>query len=204
VNDQPVSNRILAGAFTFIGLGVVWVVIVSNLPSQQELAAKESMQPLVQAAATHAAAEPVLDLSIPGVPASPPPFEIAPSAAPAESPSGPPARDTRAGQVARLRCEAEVERFCPGAADGQGRRECLEKRVEQLSFTCQHQVRERLVRWKEERNRLTLACEADSRRFCPDLRLGGGPALQCLQQHAQELSDRCYEKLPKGTLYFKQ
>jgi Cysteine rich repeat len=112
--------------------------------------------------------------------------------------------DRRAAQVARLRCEAEVEQLCPEAADGSGRRQCLEKRTQQLSAACQQQVRERLVRWKEERSRLILACQADIKRFCPDVRLGGGQQLQCLQQHAQELSDGCYGMLPKGTLYFKQ
>ena len=200
MSDQHVSHRMLAGTFTFIGLGVVWVLIASNLPSQQELAAKESPPSAIQAAATDTVRQPVLDLSIPGVPASPTPSEKLPSAPRAEM--SPPS-DITAGQVARLRCEAEVEHLCPGAADGSGRRQCLEKRAQQLSFTCQQQVRERLVRWKEDRNRLTLACQADSRRFCSDARPGGGHALQCLQQHAQELSDRCYEMLPKGTLYLK-
>jgi hypothetical protein len=49
---------------------------------------------------------------------------------------------------------------------------------------------------------VTAACQADIKRFCSK-RPGAG-ALQCLQQHAQELSDGCYERLPKGTLYFKQ
>jgi hypothetical protein len=51
---------------------------------------------------------------------------------------------------------------------------------------------------------LTLACQADIRRFCPDVKSGGRQTLQCLQHHAQELSDGCYGMLPKGTLYFKQ
>ena len=70
MSQQPISNRILAGALTFLGLGVVWMVIVSNLPSQQELSAMESPQLAPQAVATMVQ-EPVLDLSIPGVPATP-------------------------------------------------------------------------------------------------------------------------------------
>ena len=200
VNQHPLSNRILAGTLTFVGLGLVWLTIVNNLPSHHELSAKEP--PLTQAAATQIPPEPVLDLSIPGVPAVPPVPEPAPSVVTPEIPAVS-APNPRAAQVARLRCEAEVAQLCPEVSDGSGRRQCLEKRAQELSASCQQQMRERLVRWKEERNRLTLACQADLRRFCPDVSPGGRHQLQCLQRHAQELSDGCYGMLPKGTLNFK-
>jgi hypothetical protein len=203
--SQPLSNRILAGALTFLGLGVVWMVIIGNLPSQQDLSANESLQPPAQAAATKPVPEPVLDLSIPGVPPAPQPASETPGAsAMTDRPPASMPFDRRAAQVARLRCEAEVEQVCPEASDGSGRRQCLEKRAQQLSAPCQQQIRERLVRWKEERSRLILACQADIKHFCPDVRPGGGQPLQCLQQHAQELADGCYGMLPKGRLYFKQ
>jgi hypothetical protein len=201
MSQQPVSNRILAGAVTFIGLGIVWIAILNNLPSQQELSAKESPQSAAQTAPTRPLSEPVLDLSIPGVPAPPSRDTTAPVTM-AERPSSPAAAlDPRTAQVARLRCEAEIEQFCPEATDGLGRRQCLEKHAQRLPVSCHQQVRERLVKWKEERSRITLACQADIRRFCRDA--GTGRQLQCLQQHAQELSDGCYETLPKGALYFK-
>jgi hypothetical protein len=204
MSQQPVSNRILAGAVTFIGLGIVWIAVVNNLPSQQELSAKESLQSAAQTAPARPVPEPVLDLSIPGVPAAPPPADTMASATGAQRPSSPAALDPRVAQVARLRCEADIEQLCPEAADGLGRRQCLEKHAQRLPVPCQQQVRERLVKWKEERSRITLACQADIRRFCRDAGPGGVHQLQCLQQHAQELSDRCYETLPKGALYFKQ
>lgn len=200
MSQQHFSNRILAGALTFLGLGVVWMVIVSNLPSQQELSAMESPQ-LTPQAATNTVQEPVLDLSIPGVPATPSASGTPSFAATADSPTVP---DLRAAQVARLRCEAEVVQLCPEASDRSGRYQCLEKRAQRLSVACQEQIRKRLVRWKEERGRLILACQADLRRFCPDARPGSGDSLQCLKHHAQELSDECYGMLPKGTLRFKQ
>ena len=202
MSQQPLSSRILAGAMTFVGLGLVWMAIASNLPSQQELSAKESPQPPAHAVPV-TLPEPVLDLSIPGVPATPPASETQPAATADRSSVSAPT-DPRAAQVARLRCEAEVEQLCPEAPDGSGRRQCLEKRAQQLSAPCHQQMRDRLVKWKEERSRLTLACQADIRRFCPDVKPGGGETLQCLQHHAQELSDGCYGMLPKGTLYFKQ
>lgn len=204
MSHHPVSNRILAGAVTFVGLGIVWIAIVNNLPSQQELSAKESPQSAAPTAPVGAAPGPVLDLSIPGVPSALPPAETAVAATGAERLSSPAAHDPRAAQVARLRCEAEIEQLCPEATDVSGRRQCLEKHAQRLPVPCQQQVRERLVRWKEERSRITLACQADIRRFCRDAGPGGVPQLQCLQQHAPELSDGCYATLPKGALYFKQ
>jgi hypothetical protein len=203
MSQHPLLSRMLAGTITFVGLGLAWLVIVNNFPSQQDLSAKESLQPATQAATAQPASEPMLDLSIPGVPATRPAAET-PSAEAADIPPASGPLDSRMAQVARLRCEAEVEELCPERADGSGRRSCLEKRARLLSAPCQQQIRERLVRWKGERGQLKLACQADIRRFCPDLRQVGGQTLQCLQQHAQELSDGCYATLPKGALYFKQ
>jgi hypothetical protein len=203
MSQQPVFNRILAGAVTFVGLGIVWVAIVNNLPSQQELSAKESPAPNAQSVQAQPVPVPVLDLSIPGVPSGPQASEPSRGTRRGEIPPAVTALDPRTAQVARLRCEAEVEQLCPEASDGQGRRQCLEKRAQHLPAACQQQIRERLVKWKEERSQFKLACQADTRRFCPDLRPGVGQTLQCLQQHAQEVSDGCYEMLPKGTLYFK-
>jgi hypothetical protein len=202
MSQQPLSNRILAGAVTFIGLGLVWIVIANNLPSQQELSAKESPPSPVQTAAALAVPEPVLDLSIPGVP-PPPTAEKATPPTAAKSPTSA-AVDPRTAQIARLRCEAEVEALCPEAMDGSGRRQCVETHAQRLPAVCQQQLRERLVKWREERSRLMLACQADMKRFCPDARPRGGYQVQCLQQHARELSDGCYGMLPKGALYFKQ
>jgi hypothetical protein len=203
MSQQPLSNRILAGAVTFIGLGLVWIVIVNNLPSQQELSAKESPQSAVQTAPALAVPEPVLDLSIPGVPTLPPTAEkTTPPTAATRPPSA--GVDPRTAQIARLRCEAEVEELCPEAMDGSGRRHCVETHAQRLPAVCQQQLRERLVKWKEERSRLMLACQADIKRFCRDAGQGGVRQLQCLQQHARELSDGCYGMLPKGALYFKQ
>jgi hypothetical protein len=203
MSQQPVFNRILAGGVTFVGLGIVWIAIVNNIPSQQDLSAKESPPPSAQGAQAERVPEPVLDLSIPGAPSAPQPSERPPAAAWGQVPTRATASDPRAAQVARLRCEAEVEALCPEASDGLGRRQCLETRAQHLTGACQEQLRERLVKWKEERSQFKVACQTDIKRFCPDLRPGVGQTLQCLQQHAQQVSDGCYEMLPKGTLYFK-
>ena len=48
MSQQPIFNRIFAGAVTFIALGVVWIAIVNNIPSQQELSAREPSPPTIQ------------------------------------------------------------------------------------------------------------------------------------------------------------
>jgi hypothetical protein len=202
--QQHASVRILAGAVTFMGLGLVWMAIVSSLPSEQDLSAKELSPRQGTASVTmfKTPPEPTLDLSIPGVPPVPP---VPPERSqPTTAPSTVARLDPRAVQVARLRCEAEAEQLCPESPEGLARKQCQERRMQQLPAPCQLQLRERLVKWKEERSRLTAACEADMNRFCSAVKPGSRQMLQCLQEHAQELSDRCYGTLPKGTVYFKQ
>jgi hypothetical protein len=179
MSEHTLSNRILAGALTFIALGLIWVAIVSSLPSEQELAAKEA--PIVPRAVSKSLPEPTLDLSIPGVRATQP-ARVPLTTVAAERPFVSKPLDPRVAQLSRLRCEAEVEQLCPESLDGTARKQCFEQRTPQLSVSCQHQV--------------------DIKRFCP-MKPGGGELLQCLQQHAQELSDGCYERLPKGALHLK-
>lgn len=209
---QPhASGRFLAGAFTVVGLGLVWLAVVISLPSRQEIAAKEPVlsQRAIPAATVKPSPEPTLDLSIPGVPSLPPAGSSGPSdgdqtgaAGLVSSTAGQP--DPHIAQVARLRCEAEIEQLCPDSPEGSGRKKCLEQRARHLAAPCQQQLRERLVKWKEERSRFLTACQTDVARWCSSVKPGGGKILQCLQEHAQEVSDRCYETLPKGTVYFKQ
>src|SRR5690242_16321474 len=142
--QQQASIRILAGAFSFMGLGLAWVAIVASLPSLQELSAKEPPPQLRPMSAVPAkpSPEPILDLSIPGVPAAPwVPSDQNPPGAAVKTPSGVALLDPRAAQVARLRCDVEVERLCSDSPEGPARKQCLEKRAQQLSMSCQQQLR---------------------------------------------------------------
>ncbi|HET7910253.1 MAG TPA: hypothetical protein VFL19_06055, partial [Nitrospira sp.] len=98
MGQQAPSSRILAATITFVGLGMAWLVIVNNLPSQQELSAKESLHPIGQAVSAQPAPEPVLDLSIPGVAPTAPASE-APSTPAADLPPAPMPMDSRMAQV---------------------------------------------------------------------------------------------------------
>jgi hypothetical protein len=74
--------------------------------------------------------------------------------------------------------------------------------LKQLPQACQSIVRQRIVRWKEAEG-YRLACGDDVMRLCRGVQPGEGRILQCLQDHEQELSDRCYQTLPKGQLLLR-
>jgi Cysteine rich repeat len=199
--QQHASGRIFAVLFTVLGLGLVWLTVVFSLPSEQELSAREQrLTPrAVVASESQPMSEPTLDLSIPGVPSGAP---VSPNQNQPDNISGVSSIITtqhgpHEAQIAYLRCEAEIGRLCPDSPEGPARRQCLEKQEQKLSMPCQQQLRERFVRWKQERRRLVTSCQADVKRWCSSVRAGEGQILQCLH-----LSDRCYETLPKGTVYF--
>lgn len=200
-------SRIAAGAVTVVGLTAVWLAVVTSLPTQEELTGNALRPVRVATAASPVRAEPSLDLSIPGVVSSVPsaaqPAAPAPSEPSGEFRRGAPMVDARAAQITRLKCEAEIEQICPEGMDGGGFR-CVERRMKDLPPSCQGMVRERFVKWKEDRNRTLVACRDDVRRLCATMRPGDGRVMQCLQDHAQDVSDGCYQTLPKGVLLFRQ
>jgi len=208
--QQQSSSGIIAGAITIFGLGLVWVTVATNFPSQEELSSAALPAETRQAArpSSPPSAPPTLDLTIP---TSPP----LPSEATMSRPDDDRMRDSsaeapvvtqldpRALQAARLQCEADIEQLCPDSPDGPARTRCLQQRAKQLPPFCQSRLHERFVKWKEDRNRLMAACDEDVKRFCRAVKPGGGQILQCLQSHGQEVSDRCYQTFPKGTFLFK-
>ena len=208
--QQQSSSRIIAGAITILGLGLVWVAVAINFPSQEELSSA------ALPAATRQAAGPTFPLSAPPtldltIPTSPPLSSEAAMSRPNDDRSRDSSveapivtrLDPRALQVARLKCEADIEQLCPDSPDGSARMRCLQQRAKQLPPLCQNQLHERFVKWKEDRSRLMAACDVDIKQFCRAVEPGSGQILQCLQAHGQEVSDRCHQTLPKGTFFFK-
>ncbi len=47
--------------------------------------------------------------------------------------------------------------------------------------------------------RLRRACETDTKRFCADVKPGGGRLLKCLHEHEKELAPACREALGPGS-----
>lgn len=199
---SPSSSRLTAILVTIIGLGLVWGLVWANMPTKDQLhASAVSSRSMKVAPPT-----PALDLSIPGVPAPDAPGShrvVVNGAEIIQSEQGVRgagvALDPRTKQIAEMKCEAELQQACPDSLQGEGRRRCIERRSKQLPSLCQSVIRQQLVRWKEHSGH-ALACAEDVKRFCREVPSGEGQMLQCLQDHAQEVSDGCYATLPKGAL----
>ncbi|HEX4968169.1 MAG TPA: hypothetical protein VFV44_06585 [Nitrospiraceae bacterium] len=208
--QQQSSSGIIAGAVTILGLGLVWATVVFNFPSQEELSSAALPAETRQATGSPASQPepPTLDLTIPTSPplSSEPAIPRPDDDRSLDSSVDVPVvtrLDPSTLQATKLKCEAEIEQLCPDSLDGSARTRCLKQRAKQLPPPCLSQLQERFVKWKEDRNRLMAACNEDVKRFCRAIKPGSGQVLQCLQSHDQEVSDRCYQALPKGKLFFK-
>ncbi|MGH7257270.1 MAG: cysteine rich repeat-containing protein, partial [Nitrospiraceae bacterium] len=147
----------------------------------------------------------------PGGPARPPdipmvmsgPEESSALRLPPPDPLPAPPRTAQAGRPGpsipvslELKCEAEITRACPEGTFDE-RRHCMQTAMGQLSGPCQQRAREHLVRMKANLQQIRSACEVDVRRFCREVPIGGGAVVQCLETYAQEVSDQCFQALPK-------
>jgi hypothetical protein len=144
---------------------------------------------------------PVLDLTIPGVPAYPAEQSARTGGSSSVTTFGGLSvpENRRAREIAEVKCEAEIQQSCPDSLVGEDRRRCVMQRLKRLEPSCQQIVRQRLVRWKEADGD-RLACAEDVKRFCLAVEPGDGRILQCLQEHEQDLAEGCYQSLPKGRL----
>lgn len=98
-------------------------------------------------------------------------------------------------QGREVKCDLEIAALCP-EEEGE-RHACLQRKAARLSAPCRPLLREKFVRMKESMQQLRVACEADRRQFCRDVPAGGGGLVQCLESHAQSVSDQCFQLLPK-------
>lgn len=192
------SARATTSLVTGGGLVIVWMIIWTNFPSQEELLSAGSPSLPMEMSNSHE-----LDLTIPGVP---------PQSVRGSTETGKPSLGTasggdaasqgsRASQIAEVRCDAQVQEFCPDTLTGEERRRCVMQRMRQFAPRCQQIVRQRMVRWKAA-DGYRVACAADVTRVCQAVEPGEGRILACLQEHEQDLSDGCYQSLPKGRLHF--
>jgi len=206
--QQQSSSGTIAGFVTILGLGLVWVTVATNFPSEEELSSAELPAETRRAAVPLSSVPTTLDFTIP---TSPP----LPSEAAMVRPGDERSPDSHVDapvvtrllsstvQATRVKCEVNKEQCCLDPLDGAIRTRCLKQRAKQLPPMCQSQLQKRFVKWKEDRSRLIAACREDVKRFCPAVKPGSGEILQCLQSHDQEVSDRCYQALPKDTFFFK-
>ena len=176
-------------------LGAVWSLVLYTLP-QSDLAPEPTPvsfppQPATPASPAHT-----------GVPAPPTPEPVSQPVvrepAPViqiEAQEHPPVEPRHAPLWREL--TLDLASASPSTDQEGERRACLQRKAAQLSAPCRPMLRERLVRMKEAMQQLRIACEADRRQFCREVPLGGGALVQCLESHAQEVSDQCFQLLPK-------
>ncbi len=193
------SGKAVTNSISVAGLILVWTVIWTNFPSKEELFSAQSASLRGESQRV-----PELDLTIPGVVSRP----AENSARTADSLSVATLgglsvpRDRHAKEIAEVKCEAEVQQYCPDSLEGENRRRCVVQRLKRLDAPCQQIVQQRLVRWREAES-YKHACIEDMKRVCPTVQPGDGRILQCLQEHEQDLSEVCYQSLPKGRLHLR-
>lgn len=195
--EQPAKT--IASLVTGGGLILVWAIVWANFPSKGELLSARSAPSPVEVSHSQE-----LDLTIPGVPRQ----SVRGSTGTGEPSLGTAiggeaaTPDSRARQIVEVRCDAQVQEFCPDSLAGEERRRCVMQRMRQFDSPCQQIARQRIMRWKAA-DGYRLACAADVKRVCPTVEPGEGRILACLQEHEQDLSESCYQSLPKGQLHLQ-
>lgn len=193
-----IAASVVVGLVSFMALGGVWGVVLIMLP-HQDYDTVSLAQPFPNRPSFP---DPPAPLAIPAAPPAeqdnsslvllPPPDPL-PTPAPVERPSNP---NVPVPLNIEIKCGGEMDSACPQDS-AEERRQCIQAKWRQLSAPCRQRAREQLVRMKASLNQMKVSCERDVRRFCPDAEARGGAVLRCLQAHAQEVSDSCFQTLPK-------
>jgi len=89
-------------------------------------------------------------------------------------------------------CAEEIAKFCKEMKPGEGAiMHCLKGHESELSVLCLKKLKEGEKRQKD----CETACCDDVKKFCENVRPGGGRIAKCLKAHVKELSAPCKEKL---------
>ncbi len=176
-------------------LGAVWGFVIYVMPQSDSLPQLPAQS--LPTPSSPPPPLPALSLDIPTTPHhSAPPVLVkevpAAEAAPLERPAS---EGVRLPFGMDVKCVMERDSLCP--EDEVNRGVCLQRKAAQLSIPCRPILRERLVRMKENMQQMRVACEADRQQYCRGEALSGGAIVQCLEAHAQEVSDQCFQFLPK-------
>lgn len=192
----------IVGLVSLVVLGVVWGTVVLHLPKQEQPPPSAASSPSVPPLAT--VPPPQMTpaqtfpgpptMTVPSLPSGGEPQMLSQEAPVTEVPRVEPPPISASVE---LKCQAEVEQLCPDGGPGGDRRRCLQNRGHNLSPVCRQVVQERTVRMKEGLQRMKVACEADARQFCRNVPPGPGRIMQCLEEHSQEVSEQCYQSLPR-------
>ena len=97
------------------------------------------------------------------------------------------------GKPILYHCGEDAERFCPQVPIGEQERlvKCLRRHQGNLTARCWAHLK------KEKRGPTRGTCEKDIRKYCKDVKPGGGRITQCLRQHERHLSGECRTSLER-------
>jgi hypothetical protein len=95
---------------------------------------------------------------------------------------------------ADLPCVADLKKFCADTPAGGGRiQACLKSHEKDLSADCKKQ----LADIRRRAGTVMAVCNFDVARFCGDVQPGGGRIVKCLQDHRDDLSPECKDRIEK-------
>jgi Cysteine rich repeat len=96
---------------------------------------------------------------------------------------------------AEVPCVADVQKYCANVPTGGGRvQACLKDHTADLSANC----KKHLDGLKKTIGALVAVCYYDIARFCGDQAPGGGRIAGCLQDHSDDLSPECKDRIKKN------
>jgi len=92
-------------------------------------------------------------------------------------------------------CAADRKKFCADVKPGDGAiMKCMKEHEGELSAECKAKGEKMKGKMKEAHQ----ACKGDVKKFCKDVKPGGGAIMKCLKEHDAEISAECKAAAPKG------
>ena len=94
-------------------------------------------------------------------------------------------------------CATEIETYCSQVTLGEGRLlACFYAHEDKLSNACQYSLysaAQELEAAVTALNFVANECLADIEEFCKDTAIGNGRIAQCLDEHSDEVSEKCHK-----------
>lgn len=93
-------------------------------------------------------------------------------------------------------CKSDAEKLCSDITPGEGRvASCLSSKEDQLTPECASAKTDLAAQLSRRVEKTEVAfrktCGKDVQKFCPNTPMGRGRVLDCLDKHADSLSDSC-------------
>ena len=92
----------------------------------------------------------------------------------------------------KLACSEEIAQYCKGVKPGGGRLlVCLKEHEKDLTPSC----REKIAGIEKRLEEAKQICTVDTEKFCKGVQPGEGRIAKCLNEHIEEISLNCREKV---------